>query len=375
MQEKEQVRYEYPYIDIFRVVAALFVVAIHIAPLNSFSERADYFLTYCIGRIAVPFFLIVTGYFTLGGKSLEQKFYKIRKAVYHLGAIYVFVTLLYLPVNYYAGNLPRTWGEVLKQIVFDGTFYHLWYLPAAILGMLIVYALLRLWGYERTFLITFILYLVGILGDSYYGLVQKIPELERIYDIVFSFSSYTRNGIFFTPIFLCMGGWLGKEQYTISKEKGKNRLMVCIIGLLLEGEITGNLQLQRHNSMYLCLVPTVFFLMSLLLLKRKKAEQGEAASKYVWLRDISLWIYLLHPMCIIAVRGVAKAVNLKEIFVDNSLMFYVLVCISSFCMAFVVLYILNLLKCAKKKKTEKKRRKWHDNKSCVGEYRTKQGMD
>lgn len=353
--KRERDKYEYPLIDLFRIFAALLVVAIHIAPLSSFSERADYFLTYCMGRIAVPFFLMVTGYFTLGSETLEGKAYKVKKAIFHLGIIYGLVTLMYFPVNYYSGNLPKTWGEAIKQIVFDGTFYHLWYLPAAMLGMLIVYFLLRLWGYERTFLITFVLYLVGLLGDSYYGLVQKIPEVQKIYDMVFSFSSYTRNGIFFTPIFLCMGAWIGKEQYTISEEKGKNKLLVSIIGLLLEGEITKNLQLQRHNSMYLCLIPTVFFLMSLLLLKRRKVEQEAEPSKFVWLRDISLWIYLLHPMCIIVVRGMAKAVDLKEILVDNSLLFYVLVCIISFCMAFMVLYILNLLKNAKKNGNKEER--------------------
>lgn len=345
-------KYEYLLIDICRIVASLFVVAIHIAPLSSFSERADYFLTYCIGRIAVPFFLIVTGYFILGLGPLEQNFYKVRKSIYHLGRIYVFVTFLYLPINFYSGNLPKSLGEALKQIFFDGTFYHLWYLPAVILGILIVYFLLRLWGYEKTLLITFFLYLVGTFGDSYYGLVQKIPQIEKVYDIIFSFSSYTRNGIFFTPIFLCMGAWIGREQYTISKETGKNKFLVSMIGLLLEGEITRNLQLQRHNSMYICLIPAVFFLMSLLLLKRKKIEQKAEPSKYIWLRDISLWIYLLHPMCIIGVRGVAKAVHLKWILVDNSLLFYVLVCISSFCMAFIVVYVLNLLKSTKKNRKE-----------------------
>ena len=346
--KREKGKYEYPLIDAFRIIAALLVVAIHIAPLSSFSERADYFLTYCIGRIAVPFFLMVTGYFTLGSETLEGTAYKVKKAVLHLGIIYGFVTLLYFPVNYYSGNLPMTFWGAVKQIAFDGTFYHLWYLPAAMLGMGIVYFLIRLWGYERTLLITFVLYLVGLLGDSYYGLVQKIPEIEKLYDIIFSFSSYTRNGIFFTPIFLCMGAWIGKEQYTVSKETGKNKFLISIIGLLLEGEITWNLQLQRHNSMYICLIPTVFFLTSLLLLRRKKVEQKTEPSKFVWLRDISLWIYLLHPMCIIAVRGAAKAVNLKEFFVDNSLLFYVLVCISSFCTAFIVKYISNLLKSATK---------------------------
>ena len=58
-------RKNYGAIDDFRLIAAFLIVAIHTSPLESFSETADFLVTYCIGRIAVPFFLMVTGYFVL----------------------------------------------------------------------------------------------------------------------------------------------------------------------------------------------------------------------------------------------------------------------------------------------------------------------
>ena len=52
-------------IDFFKFIAALVVVAIHTSPLSSFSVDADFILTRVLARIAVPFFLMVTGYFVL----------------------------------------------------------------------------------------------------------------------------------------------------------------------------------------------------------------------------------------------------------------------------------------------------------------------
>ena len=52
-------------IDFFKFIAALVVVAIHTSPLSSFSVDADFILTRVLARIAVPFFLMVTGYFLL----------------------------------------------------------------------------------------------------------------------------------------------------------------------------------------------------------------------------------------------------------------------------------------------------------------------
>ncbi len=59
--------------------------------------------------------------------------------------MYAISTLLYLPVNIYAGTFrtEHLAKELLKDIVFDGTFYHLWYLPAAMIGATIAWLLLK----------------------------------------------------------------------------------------------------------------------------------------------------------------------------------------------------------------------------------------
>ena len=60
-------RANYGGLDHFRMIAALLVIAIHTSPLASFSEGADFFLTRVLARVAVPFFLMVTGQFIVSG--------------------------------------------------------------------------------------------------------------------------------------------------------------------------------------------------------------------------------------------------------------------------------------------------------------------
>ena len=55
----------YAGVDWFRLPAALLVIAIHTAPLSGISKGLDAAVTYGLGRIAVPFFLMTTGYFLL----------------------------------------------------------------------------------------------------------------------------------------------------------------------------------------------------------------------------------------------------------------------------------------------------------------------
>ncbi|MBD5383657.1 MAG: acyltransferase, partial [Ruminococcaceae bacterium] len=75
-------------LDIFRVIAAVLVIAIHTAPLETTAPDADFFLTRILARIAVPFFFMVTGMFT--------DFDKPRRTVLKLSEMYLFVTALYI---------------------------------------------------------------------------------------------------------------------------------------------------------------------------------------------------------------------------------------------------------------------------------------
>ena len=120
-------------LDAFRLPAAFLVVAIHTSPLESVSADADLFLTRILARIAVPYFLMVSGQYVLGDLLWKEDRSGTRIAHFlkKTAILYGIATLLYLPVGIYAGQYQGLdAASLVRMILFDGTFYHLWNFPA-----------------------------------------------------------------------------------------------------------------------------------------------------------------------------------------------------------------------------------------------------
>ena len=346
----------YAGVDYFRIVAAVMVIGIHTAPFSGISKAFDFLLTYCAGRVAVPFFFMTTGYFVLGswrknGNDAGSKVIRFIKKTLFLYAVSI---VLYLPINFYSGGLPGSAGEFIRMLIFDGTFYHLWYFPAVIIGCFAVMMLLKKFPARTVFGITILLYLIGAGGDSCYGIAARIPALEHMYDVIFAVSSYTRNGIFYAPIFLLMGRLLRERKASIEKTENtagtartdsrtgrKNStvrdistgwniagLCITLTLMLIEGYLTFSLDLQRHNSMYLFLPPVMYFLFRLLL-----SVPGYAPG---WTRDVSMIVYIIHPGVLIALRGIAGAAGLDWLLAENALVQFISVSAASFAAAVLI---------------------------------------
>lgn len=341
-------RRNYGGLDIFRVCAALLVIAIHTSPLTSISEGADFFLTRVLARIAVPFFLMVTGQFVAAGflNPSVRTTARLHKFLQKTMLLYVFCILLYLPVGIYAGHYTEmTVGSALRMVIFDGTFYHLWYFPACILGIFLVQLMSHFLSLRGMTVVSAVLYIIGLFGDSYYGLAQKVPALETAYDALFHVFSYTRNGLFMAPVFLVMGMWMAAEAEGNGKEGLSASPFFCLGGLAVSfAAMTGeaftlrHFELQRHDSMYFALIPVMFFLYKCLL-------YPQTASKKEF-RTAASWIYILHPAVIVAVRGIAKPLQMTGILVDNSLIHYIAVALLSAAAGFFISYVSGKVKLA-----------------------------
>ncbi|MEW9109569.1 MAG: serine racemase VanT catalytic subunit [Cytobacillus gottheilii] len=313
-------------LDSFRLIAAFLVIANHTSPLLSYGENGDFILTRIIARVAVPFFLMVSGYFLYkyidnGDNAYILSFCK------KIAILYALSILLYLPLNLYAGHYETAnWGqEFIKDIVFDGTFYHLWYFPGLILGVMIVAFLVRKIGLKFTFFISLILYVIGIFGDSYYELTETFSSLEAFYETVFTLSDYTRNGVFMVPIFLVMGMLIYKGNHAIPFQRNLLFFVISLSLLILEGLLLHALELQRHDSMYIMLIPAMYFLFRSLLQIRGKSSKD--------LRSISTIMYIIHPWMIVLVRLTAEIFNLEKWLVENSLVHFIGVSFLSFAAA------------------------------------------
>lgn len=331
--------------DAFKWLAAFLVVAIHTSPLESIWPYGDFLLTRIAARLAVPFFFMLTGYFTVEVRKTEKK----------LLLLYLGVTCLYLPVQIYKymGGETFTAGRILKDIFFDGTFYHLWYLPACMLGLVLMTLFLKC-GKENAMAISILLYVIGLLGDSYFGLVRLSPVLSKVYDGMFTCFSYTRNGIFMAPLFLLLGRLFREQEKKGKQNKNKEKeliLFLCSFVLMIqEALLLHNTDWQRHDSMYLFLPLCSYHLFAFLRCVNERDLPSERSGKRadsLWLKG-PMYIYFLHPLVIILVRGCAKVIKMPAL-VECSPLYYLCVCAGSFCATAFLCLLQDMVK--RKRKT------------------------
>ena len=340
----------YTGIDFFRLIAAILIITIHTSPLASFSATGDFILTRIVARVAVPFFFMTSGFFLISRYSRDND--KLKKFVNKTACIYGIAILIYIPVNIYNGyfNSDNLIPNILKDLFFDGTIYHLWYLPASIFGAWIAWYLVKHFDYKRALIMSSILYLIGLFGDSYYGITEKISGLNSFYQFVFQVSDYTRNGVFFAPLFFILGGFIADTHHKISF---RNSFLGCGISfalMLAEAMLLHYLDLQRHDSMYVFLLPCMYFLFHAIL-----HFQGK---RLVWMRTLSLCIYIIHPMMIIAVRLLAKVAHLQNLLIENSMLHFLMVCFTSVAVSIVATALLEDISRKNKKPVSNTDRAW-----------------
>ncbi|SDX94687.1 acyltransferase family protein [Paenibacillus sp. CF384] len=325
-------------LDWLKFIVAIMVVANHTGPFLSYSTTADFVLSNLLTRIAVPVFFMTAGF--LFYRKLTGDPAKDRKALYsymrRTGKLYLIAIVLYIPLNVYKGYFSDSFTvySLIKDIVFDGTFYHLWYLPALMLGLLITYVLYQMKSMNAMLAIAGGLYIVGLLGDSYYGILPSGSVITQMYAGMFNVFDYTRNGFFYAPIFLALGAWAAKQPASAKSPIANATLFACSLGLMvLEGSVLRAFDIPRHDSMYIFALPATYFLFHW-------AMQWKIQSSKTF-REWRVWVYILHPIAIVLVRGAAEAVHLERLFIANSLLHFVAVCLVSVGMSAVTVWVVD----------------------------------
>lgn len=334
-------------LDITRLIAALLVICNHTSPLALISTDLDFILARIIARLAVPFFFMVTGYFILAKReeSSISRSLRIKKWCIKLLKLYGIAILIYLPINYYANQLQPDIIVIVQDLFFNGTFYHLWYFPAVLIGVWLVNELMRIFKPKTLLLITTVLYLVALGGDSYYGLISQNSLLAEAYQRLFLLFEYTRNGLLLAPLFLVLGATLANRTKPLKLNVAKIGFVIFLMLMIAEGLTLRQLNFQRHDSMYLFLVPTMFCLFEWCI-------QAKGEIKPAW-RNIAMLVYVLHPMMILVVRAFGKIGTLKTLLVDNNLVLFLITSLFSFGLATFIVWAMERMQPIRPSKTNR----------------------
>lgn len=110
-------------IDVLRIVAALFVIIIHV-PIDTPDASL---VIKSAARWAVPCFFMVTGYFLKGEGLPEVSGRQVAK----IAVITLVASLLFLPIG-----LITSSGKILSPLVLvNGVYNHLWFLSSMLFGL------------------------------------------------------------------------------------------------------------------------------------------------------------------------------------------------------------------------------------------------
>lgn len=325
--ENEVKRYDA--INILRIVCAYLVIVIHTMAFRSFGDGVLYITSQFICRISVPFFFIAAGYFFYQKINKKQyfKYYILR-----LIKIYIIANIIYSAL-YLSAFFPDMYQEfaegglehILKTYLVNSISGGMWYFPALIMSIAVVYIFLKKNLIKSLIVTSVILLLIGLMGDSYYGLIINTPFIHIIdaYDSIFD---NTRNGFTFGIPFLTIGVIINK--YKLNERIKRPAMFLGLSGIIFGAEAyflmhSGGIPKDYNIYFSAALFVSMMFIMAL----NSKIKISEKASSYI--REMSLWIYVYHLL-------IPTILYLININIENSIINYLIVCIIATLIAFII---------------------------------------
>ncbi|WP_326513411.1 acyltransferase family protein [Clostridium intestinale] len=298
----ENVKERYYQVDVLRFVCAILVISIHTSALYSFGDVPGKVLSLGIARIAVPFFFIASGYFFYERFNNEGylKAYIIRILKYYLISTVVYTVILFSFIKSRNSNIL----ELVKNLLFNGVSPSLWFFPALIFSISVLYLFLKKNWIKPLVIVSLVLYALGLIGDSYYGLVVGTP-LENLVEMYSAVFVYTRNGLCFGLPFLTLGVLISKYDMKNKLKHLKALTLFSAVIFASEAYVLISNNISRDNNMYISLI----FLVSCIFLLSLRSKKVLSDRKAKLLRDMSLWIYCLHELLQFLVYGLLPKVS------------------------------------------------------------------
>lgn len=254
-------------LDYYKFFLSFWVVVIHMGPMFD-SDIASWFASESIARIAVPSFFVINGFYFANKVSNKREILGYLK---HLLIIYTVWAIIYL--KYYISA-----DAVIFYYIMG--FFHLWYVPALIFGIIMLVLLKKIIKKDYVLLIiAILLYIIGYIMEF---------EATSLYEI--------RNGLFYGYPLITIGYCCRsmKLDKSIKSSYLVVLLLVGLVGLFVESYITYIMTAQSRDlylSLLICSPSAI-----LLMIKYPKYKTGEFYTTY--LSHLGSAIYFCHFLVI-----------------------------------------------------------------------------
>lgn len=261
-------------IDLFRLIAALFVLTLH----NEYDKIPVQFAEgiQLSTRWAVPFFFVCTGYF-LKNKVIDRKinFLNIQKNLVQLISLFIITTIIFTPFAILRYNLVF---HILNLLI--GVFYHLWFIGAMIFGYIFIWYIFYIGRASLLPWISGFLLIMNVVSSAY----------NVFFGIDLGSDTY---GFLLSIPFMYLGMFLG--GINLSKKMRPVLIALVIAGFLLqflEADIIYGLTENNRPDLKL-LLGTIILSISLFMLSATMDIRTNVFSTMG--QKYSLFVYLYHP--------------------------------------------------------------------------------
>lgn len=316
-------------IDIFRLICAIMVVAIHTHPFTEINSELGFFFDKAISRIAVPFFFCTMGYYYVGSLLAgKNNFVSTIKRLLSIYVIWSVPYVLYNLVNYIRNGLSIATfvKETLIGFFITGSWEHFWFFPASVISVIIVTLFNKIKGLKILAFVSLPLFVIGVLGVHYYGLLKDIPYIGTFFSSIY-FTPIRR--IFFMGLPFFVSGYfvntIVNNQYFEKTSTKKYLALNIVLGIicLIEVYISHILNLETGATLNFALYPLMITIMLTLL----KDPFYKYQSISVIMRNIANFMYYSHPLFIITITLPLE--KLFNIHIPSTLLFILIVGMTS----------------------------------------------
>lgn len=200
--------------------------------------------------------------------------------------------------------------ELLKELLITGVWGHLWYFPAVILSIVMLYLLKFRFKLSRAVsFLSVLLYCFSCLGDAYSGLIEKSEYLSILFhsDLYLSFF----RGFIYAFCFITLGGGIEKvkSKLHIGKKKAFHLSIVFMGALFAEQIITNNMNWNTKLTLAFFYYPFMIMFMCWILEDPLSKRMNDIFFDY---RCAANFTYYFHPLLLACESKV----------IDNSLLLW-----------------------------------------------------
>ncbi len=301
-------RLRYSNLDKLKALCAFFIVCNHVPFPGVAGRYID-----SIFRMAVPVFLMITGYFFKPSSSRKQSIKLLKLLLIGNGIFLIWKCMLSLLKGQLIVWLNETFTikNLIKFLLFNASpfHYHLWYLGAILYVVVTENLLRRIFGLQKCRKILYFCTPFLLIGYLLLGKYSCIP-FHRDFP-VYLFRNWLFIGIPYFSI-----GLLFKEkgdvirQKLYSKPKLVTLIVLTIITSFMERRIIVSIDPKPVGDHYLSttFLACFVFLFFLYFVGRKENMFSKIG------KEDSTWIYILHPIFITVLDEIVEKIGVEDIY-------------------------------------------------------------